>query len=70
MNRFVTEAGEIRLPGQPRPLVLPEALLELLGVENADRATQKAAIRRWLATNKPGAALEWFLRDAGLWPLS
>lgn len=69
VNRFVVQPGEARLPGEPRPLVLPEALLELLGVEDADRAVQRDAIREWLVDgNKAGAALEWFLRNADLWP--
>lgn len=65
MSRFVGEAEDFRLPGEPRRIIVARDLLEELGVQAASRADQAIAVKEWLAHNRPHQVLALSLRKEG-----
>lgn len=65
MSRFVGEAEDFRLPGEPRRIVVTRDLLEELGVASGGRGEQELAVKEWLAHNRPHQVLALSLRKDG-----
>jgi len=65
MSRFMGEAEDFRLPGEPRRVLVTRDLIEALGVADHPRGEQELAVKAWLVTNKPHQVLALSLRADG-----
>lgn len=65
MSRFMGEAEDFRLPGEPRRVLVTRDLIEELGVTGHPRGEQELAVKVWLVTNEPHQVLALSLRADG-----
>lgn len=65
MSRFMGEAEDFRLPGEPRRVLVTRDLLEDLGVASHPRGEQELAVKAWLVANEPHQLLALSLRADG-----
>ncbi len=65
MSRFMGEAEDFRLPGEPRRVLVTRDLIEALGVADHPRGEQELAVKAWLVTNEPHQVLALSLRADG-----
>ena len=65
MSRFMGEAEDFRLPGEPRRVLVTRDLIEELGVAGHPRGEQELAVKAWLRTNEPHQVLTLSLRADG-----
>ncbi|MCL4290530.1 MAG: hypothetical protein KJ051_09685 [Thermoleophilia bacterium] len=67
LERFGLRTGaRLFRHGEPLPIRHVSDLLRHLGVANADRAAQAAAVEAWLETNTPHRVVQAGLRRLGL----
>lgn len=64
-NRFL-DGVEFLPPGSDRTPYTPSQLLGRLGVRDAPKQSQRAAVAAWLQENEPTPLLGRFLADDGL----
>lgn len=64
-SRFLLQPGEIREPGRQHEVIGYFELLDMLGVFDAPRDRQVAAVSSWLDRNTPCELLAGALEDEG-----